>query len=40
MDRDRLRTINRVIILLAVGALLSGLLVEQWRQVLINALLL
>jgi hypothetical protein len=40
MDSDRLRTINRVIVLLAVGALLAGLLVEQWRQVLINALLL
>ena len=34
------RTFNRVLILLAVAALLGGLLLLQWQQVLINALIL
>ena len=36
----RLRRINRTLILLMVAALLGGLLLSQWRQVLLNAVLL
>ena len=38
--RQRLLRINRVLILLMVAALLGGLLLSQWQQVLINAVLL
>jgi hypothetical protein len=37
---NRRRAINRALILLAVAALLSGLLLSQWYQVLFNALVL
>ena len=37
--RRRLR-INRALILVTVAALLGGLLLSQWRQVLIHALIL
>jgi hypothetical protein len=37
-DRDKLRRqINRVLILIAVAALLYGILLVQWRTVLIQA---
>jgi hypothetical protein len=38
-ERQR-RTVNRVLIILAVAALLGGLLLAQWDTVRINALLL
>jgi hypothetical protein len=37
---NRRRSLNRALILLAVAALLSGLLLSQWSQVLFNALVL
>jgi len=37
---NRRRAVNRALILLAVAALLSGLLLSQWYQVLFNALVL
>jgi len=41
MDGDnRRRALNRALILLAVAALLGGLLLSQWYQVLYNALVL
>ena len=36
----RLKRINRALILLMVAALLGGLLLSQWQQVLLNAVLL
>ena len=36
----RLLRINRLLILLMVAALLGGLLLSQWQQVLVNAVLL
>jgi hypothetical protein len=32
--------VNRLLIVLAVAAILSGLLFDQWRMVLLNAILL
>jgi hypothetical protein len=42
VDRSRKRQLrfNRVLILLMIAALLGGLLLSQWQQVLINAVLL
>ena len=40
MGERRGRTINRVLIVLAVAMLLAGLLLLQWDQVLLNATLL
>lgn len=45
VDADRrcrllLLRINRMLILLMVAALLGGLLLSQWQQVLVNAVLL
>ena len=38
MDRKRRRMVNRVLVIVAVAALLGGLLIGQWPQVLANAL--
>jgi len=38
--RKRLFLINRILIVLAVAAILAGLLFNQWRIVLRNAILL
>jgi Na+(H+)/acetate symporter ActP len=38
-DRRR-RTVNRILILVMVAAVLGGLLLAQWTQVLVQALLL
>jgi len=40
MSEGRRRSINRMLIVLAVAMLLGGLLLSQWGQVLINATLL
>jgi hypothetical protein len=42
VDRGRKRQLrlNRALILLMIAALLGGLLLSQWQQVLINAILL
>lgn len=41
MDRERrIFTVNRMLIVLAVAAILAGLTLDQWRTVLRNAILL
>ena len=40
LNKDRRRTLNRLLIVMSVAALLGGLLLSQWDQVLIHAILL
>jgi hypothetical protein len=43
MNRDKsklLFTVNRLLVVLAVAAILAGLLFDQWRIVLVNARIL
>lgn len=40
MSERQKRNLNRALIVLCVAALLGGLLVDQWRSVLLNATLL
>lgn len=40
MDERQRRSLSRILIVLAIAALLGGLLLSQWSQVLLNATLI